>query len=61
MPKQISLRRKDKWNVKAATFLTDGLVEMVLIAAKPKSIVISIMTSLMSILSGAEKMAAKHG
>ena len=41
--------------------MTDGLVEMVLMAAKPRSIVISIMMSLMNISNGAEKMAANLG
>lgn len=41
--------------------MTDGLVEMVLMAAKPQSITISIMPLWMSMLNGAVKMAVSLG
>lgn len=41
--------------------MTDGLVEMVLMAAKPQSIMISIMPLWMSMLNGAVKMAVNLG
>ena len=41
--------------------MTDGLVEMVLMAAKPRSIMISIMPLWMNMLNGAVKMAANLG
>lgn len=41
--------------------MTDGLVEMVLMAAKPQSITTSIMLPLMNMLNGAVKMAANLG
>ena len=40
--------------------MTDGLVEMVLMAAKPQSITISIMLLWMNMLNGAAKMAENH-
>ncbi len=41
--------------------MTDGLVEMVLMAAKPRSIMTNIMLLWMSMLNGAAKMAANRG
>ena len=41
--------------------MTDGLVEMVLMAAKPQSIMTSIMPLWMNMLNGAMKMAANLG
>ena len=41
--------------------MTDGLVEMVLMAAKLQSIMTSIMPLWMNMLNGAVKMAESHG
>ena len=41
--------------------MTDGLVEMVLMAAKPRSIMTNTMPLWMNMLNDAAKMAANHG
>lgn len=41
--------------------MTDGLVEMVLMAVKPKSITTNTMPLWMNMLNGAVKMAESHG